>query len=80
MRKMPLWRIMIRKKLLNLLSKRKGSVLLFVENSKAPFDNNLAEQDLRMTKLQQKVSGTFQSETGAQNFAIALRFVNLLKK
>ncbi|MFB7641936.1 hypothetical protein [Peribacillus butanolivorans] len=33
-----------------------------------------------MTKLKQKVSGTFRSETGAQNFAIARSFVNILAK
>ncbi|WP_049683266.1 IS66 family transposase [Peribacillus loiseleuriae] len=40
----------ITEKLLNRLSKRQDSVLLFVENSEVPFDNNLAERDLRMAK------------------------------
>lgn len=67
-------------KLLNRLSKRQDSVLLFVENSDVPFDNNLAERDLRMTKVKQKVSGTFRSKTGAQNFAMARSFLGTLKK
>ena len=67
-------------KLLNRLSKRQDSVLLFVKNSDVPFDNNLAERDLRMAKVKQKVSGTFRSETGAQNFAIARSFLSTLKK
>ena len=68
------------KRLLNRLSKRQDSVLLFVENSNVPFDNNLAERDLRMAKVKQKVSGTFRSEAGAQNFAMARSFFGTVKK
>lgn len=67
-------------KLLNRLSKRHDSVLLFVENDRVPFDNNLAERDLRMAKVKQKVSGTFRSTTGAQHFAMARSFLSTLKK
>ena len=68
------------KKLLNRLSKRQDSVLLFVKKSNVPFDNNLAERDLRMAKVKQKVSGTFRSEAGAQNFAMARSFFGTVKK
>jgi transposase len=67
-------------KLLNRLSKRQDSILLFVENPHIPFDNNLAERDLRMAKVKQKVSGTFRSKMGAQNFVVARSFLSTLKK
>jgi hypothetical protein len=34
-----------------------------------PFDNNQAEQDLRLLKVQQKIAGSFRADTGSEAFA-----------
>jgi transposase len=43
-------------------------VLLFLDDFAVPFDHTQAERDLRMVKMQQKISGTFCSDTGAEAF------------
>jgi transposase len=40
-----------------------------------PFTNNLAEQDLGMMKVKQKISGCFQTNEGAHRFAVIRSFI-----
>ena len=62
------------------LSARKPDVLRFLTDPRVPFTNNLAEQDGRMMKLRQKISGGFRSEDGAKDFAVIRSLLSTARK
>jgi transposase len=67
-------------KLIGVFKKRKEQILLFLTRPDIPFTNNQAEQDIRMVKLRQKISGGFRTLQGAQNMCIIRGFISTCRK
>jgi len=66
--------------LLERLRDYQDQVLAFMIDFQVPFDNNMSERSLRMMKVQQKISGTFRSESGAQSFFRISSYIDTLRK
>ena len=62
--------------LLERLDRHQSKVLSFLEEVEVPFTNNQAEQDVRMAKVKQKISGSFRSWNGAGLFATIRSYIS----
>ena len=57
------------------LDRHRDDVLRFTVDFAVPFDNNQAERDLRMVKLQQKISGSWRTLPGAEAFCAVRSYI-----
>ena len=66
--------------LLERFMEHKEKILRFLTDLKVPFENNQAERDIRMMKLQQKISGTFRTTQGAEAFCRIRAYISTIRK
>ena len=62
------------------LERHQPDVLRFAHDFHVPFSNNQAEQDIRMVKLQQKISGCWRTPHGAERFLAVRSYLSTTRK
>jgi transposase len=67
-------------RLLKVFIQDREKVLKFIHNKNTLFDNNIAERDLRIVKLKQKMSGCFKTVQGEKIFCQIISYISTIRK
>jgi len=62
------------------LDRHERDATRFAHDFTVSFTNNLCEQDIRMVKLQQKISGCFRTKEGAERFLAVRSYISTARK
>lgn len=68
------------RRLLERMRECQSWILLFLYDPSVPFTNNQAERDIRMLKVQQKVSGCFRSDEGARDYCLLRSYILTMQR
>ena len=66
--------------LIERMDNHREEILRFMKERDVPFDNNLAERDLRMVKVRQKISGTFRNIDRVEDYCSIRSYISTVKK
>ena len=66
--------------LIERMDSHREEILRFMKEKDVPFDNNLAERDLRMVKVRQKISGTFRNINRVEDYCRIRSYISTMKK
>ena len=66
--------------LIERMDNHREEILRFMKEKDVPFDNNLAERDLRMIKVRQKISGTFRNINRVEDYCRIRSYISTMKK